>query len=66
MSITEIIQELPKLKAEERDLILHYIVVMERGEEEFPTTPAMLSAIDEADASPTENDLTAKEIRRRL
>ncbi|PAW76239.1 MAG: hypothetical protein B9S32_16050 [Verrucomicrobia bacterium Tous-C9LFEB] len=65
MSITEILEELPKLKTEERDLILHYIVVMERGEEDIPTTPAMLAAIDEADASPAEKDLTAKEIRRR-
>jgi hypothetical protein len=67
MSIAEILQQLPKLKTEERDLILRYIVVMERGEEDFPTTPAMLAAIDEGlHSANTEPCYSVEEIRHKI
>lgn len=37
--------------------------IEESTEENIPTTPAMLAAIDEADASPTEQDLTIEVVR---
>ncbi len=61
MSITEILEELPKLKVEERDVILHRIEELDEL-----ASPAMLAAIDEAEASPVENDLSADELRRRV
>jgi hypothetical protein len=59
MSLTEILDELPKLKTEERDAILHRI-----EELDDLAGPELLAAVDQADASPTQNDLSAEELRR--
>ncbi len=61
MSMTEILNELPKLKVEERDLILHRI-----EELDDLADPEMLAAIDEAEASPSKNDVSAEEMRLRV
>jgi len=61
MSITEILNELPKLKVEERDVILHRIEELDEL-----ASPAMLAAIDEADASPGGNDVSSEELRQRV
>jgi len=45
MSVTEIIQELPKLSAEDRDLLRQELE--ERYITDFAETPEMLAAIDE-------------------
>jgi hypothetical protein len=45
MSVNEIIQELPKLSAEDRDLIRQEL--SERFIEDFEETPEMLAAVDE-------------------
>jgi len=55
MSITEILDELPKLKLEERDVILHRIEELDEL-----ASPAMLAAIDEADAFPGEKTCRPK------
>ena len=61
MSLTEILEELPKLKTEERDTILHRI-----EELDDLAIPEMLAAIDQADASPSDQDLSAEEVRQKL
>ncbi len=61
MSLTEILEELPKLKTEERDTILHRI-----EELDDLASPEMLAAIDQADASPSEQDLSAEEMRQKV
>jgi hypothetical protein len=61
MSITEILNELPKLKVEERDVILHRIEELDEL-----ANPAMLAAIDEADASPGQTDVSPEELRQRV
>ena len=61
MSLTEILDELPKLKTEERDTILHRI-----EELDDLASPEMLAAIDEADASPSDQDLSAEEMRQKV
>ncbi len=64
MSFTEILLELPLLKAEEREILvqrLHELEVIESAE-----TPEMLAAIDEADVASEENDISAEEIRLRV
>lgn len=45
MSVTEILEELPKLKAEERHLLLERLNALEG--ENFEESPEMLAAIDE-------------------
>ncbi|HEX4138814.1 MAG TPA: hypothetical protein VHY09_00585 [Candidatus Methylacidiphilales bacterium] len=45
MSVTEIIQELPKLSPEDRDLLRQELA--ERYIADFEETPEMLAAIDE-------------------
>jgi hypothetical protein len=59
MSLTEILEELPKLKTEERDAILHRI-----EELDDLASPEMLAAIDQADASSIEKDPPAEEVRQ--
>ena len=59
MSLTEILEELPKLKTEERNAILHRI-----EELDDLASPEMLAAIDQADASPSDQDLPAEEVRQ--
>jgi len=59
MSLTEILEELPKLKTEERDTILHRIEELDEL-----ASPEMLAAIDQADASPSDQDLSAEDVRR--
>ncbi len=61
MSLTEILDQLPKLKTEERDAILHRI-----EELDDLASPALLAAIDQADASPGENDLSGDELRAKV
>jgi hypothetical protein len=58
VSIIEILKELPKLKTEEREAILHRI-----EELDDLASPEMLAAIDQADASPSDQDLSAEELR---
>jgi hypothetical protein len=58
MSLTEILEELPKLKTEERDTILHRIEELDEL-----ASPEMLAAIDQADASPSDRDLSAEDVR---
>jgi hypothetical protein len=60
MSISEILEELPKLKTEEREAILHRI-----EELDGLASREMLAAIDQADASPSHQDLPAEEVRRK-
>jgi len=57
MSLTEILEELPKLKTEERDVILQHI-----EELDDLASPEILAAIDEADASPRDKDLSAQDM----
>jgi hypothetical protein len=64
MSMTELLDEVSKLSAEERQLLSQRLNELEAGEIE--ETPEMLAAIDEADASPHENDLSAEEIRQNV
>ena len=59
MSIIEILEELPKLKTEEREFILHRI-----EELDDLASPEMLAAIDQADASPSDQDLSAEKLRQ--
>ena len=49
MSVTEILEELPKLKDEERHLLLERLNELEMSKlpEGFEETPEMLAAIDE-------------------
>lgn len=48
MSVTEILEELPKLKDEERHLLLERLNELEMAKaEEIEETPEMLAAIDE-------------------
>ena len=61
MSIIEILEELPKLKTEEREAILHRI-----EELDDLASPEMLAAIDQADASPNHQDLSAEEVRQKV
>ena len=61
MSLTKILDELPKLKTEERDTILHRI-----EELDDLASPEMLAAIDQADASPSDQDLSAEEVRQKV
>ncbi len=62
MSMNEILEELPKLSLEERQLLFQRLSELETGEIE--ETPEMLAAIDEARAEPSTTDLTAEEMRR--
>ncbi len=61
MSLTEILAELPKLKTEERDAILHRIEELDEL-----ASPEMLAAIDQADASPGQHDLSAEDMRQKV
>jgi hypothetical protein len=60
MSMTEILDELPKLSIEERQILLQRLSELDLGEAE--ESPELLAAIDEARAEPSENDLTAEEM----
>jgi hypothetical protein len=64
MSMTDILDELPKLSVEERQLLFQRLNELETGEIE--ETPEMLAAIDEAQATPHENDLSVEEIRQNV
>ena len=64
MSMTEILDELPKLSVEERHLLFQRLNELEIGTIE--ETPEMLAAIDEAQASPHENDLSVEEIHENV
>jgi len=57
MSLIEILDELPKLKTEERDTILHRIEELDEL-----ASPEMLAAIDQADAAPSDQDLSAEDV----
>jgi len=61
MSMSEILAELPKLSPDEREVILHRIEEIDELE-----TPEMLVAIDEADASSPQQDLSIEDIRGRV
>jgi len=62
MSTSEILDELPKLSVEERQLLFQRLSELEMGEIE--ETPEMLAAIDEARAEPSTSDVSAEELRR--
>jgi len=62
MSMTEILDELPKLSIEERQLLFQRLNELEVGAIE--ETPEMLAAIDEARAEPTTTDLSAEDLSR--
>jgi hypothetical protein len=62
MSMTEILDELPKLSIEERQLLFQRL--SELGIEEVEETPEMLAAIDEARAEPSTTDVSAEELRQ--
>ncbi len=64
MSMAEILEELPKLSASDRDLLFQRLSEMGAGEIE--ETPEMLAAIDEADAASEKEDLTADELRQKV
>jgi hypothetical protein len=62
VSMTEILDELPKLSVEERHLLFQRLNELETGEME--ETPEMLAAIDEARAEPSTTDVSAEELSR--
>jgi hypothetical protein len=63
MSVTEILEELPKLKAEERLLLLERLSQLEAGDE----TPELLAALDEAERSLQKNGgIPFEEVQARL
>jgi len=65
MSVTEIIQELPKLTVEERDLLRQEL--SERFIEDFEETPELLAAVDEGlRSSREERSYTLEEVREEL
>ncbi len=64
MSVAEILEELPKLSATDRDLLFQRLSEMGAGE--VDETPELLAAIDEAEAAPEEEDVTADELRQRV
>ena len=51
----------PQFKTEERDTILHRIEELDEL-----ASPEMLAAIDEADASPSDQDLSADAVRQKV
>jgi hypothetical protein len=66
MSLTEIIEQLPKLTLEERQAIYRRIEMLD-GEPEFAATPEMLVAIEEGTRSArTERTYTSDEIKVRI
>jgi len=60
--MTEILDELPNLSADERQLLLQRLSELNIGEIE--ETPEMLAAIDEARSEPSTTDMSAEELRR--
>jgi hypothetical protein len=62
MSMTEILDELPKLSVEERRLLFQRRNELEIGQIE--ETPELLAAIDEARSEPLTTDVTAEELSR--
>ena len=64
MSVAEILEELPKLSAADRDLLFQRL--SEMGVGEIAETPELLAAIDEADAAPEEEDVTPDELREKV
>ncbi len=60
--MTEILDELPKLTDEERQLLIQRL--HELGLGEIEETPEMLAAIEEARAEPSSTDVSAKELSR--
>ena len=62
MSVNEIIRELPKLSAEDRDLLRQELA--QRYISDFEETPEMLAAIDEGlRSSREEGTITLKQLR---
>jgi hypothetical protein len=64
--MTEIIDEVSKLSIEERRLLFQKLNELELETDIDEETPEMLAAIDEADASSTENDLSAEQLRQNV
>jgi len=64
MSMAEILEELPKLSASDRDLLFQRLSEMGAGEIE--ETPEMLAAIDEADAASEQGDLSPDDLRQNV
>jgi len=64
MSVAEILEELPKLSATDRDLLFQRLAEMGAGEIE--ETPELLAAIDAAEVSPEAEDLSAEEMRQNV
>ncbi|MCE0523652.1 MAG: hypothetical protein LV480_12160 [Methylacidiphilales bacterium] len=62
MSMTEILDELPKLSSEERQLLARRLSELEVGGME--STQEILAAIDEARAKPSTTDVSAEELSR--
>ena len=64
MTVAEILEELPTLKAEERQMIWDRLSELETKDDE--ETPEMLAAIDEAEKSPRSEYLTVKQVRANI
>jgi hypothetical protein len=64
MSMSEILEEVSKLSAEERHILFQRLNELEDGILE--ETPEMLAAIDEANASPESDDVSVEEMRRNV
>ena len=62
VSMTEILDELPKLGVEEPQLLSQRLGELEIGTNE--ESPEMLAAIDEARAEPSTTDVSAEELSR--
>jgi len=66
MSMTEILAEIPRLSASEREVLLSRLVAMDSGAD-LEETPEMLAAIDAGKRSlETGSGVTLDEARRRL
>ena len=64
MSVAEILNELPKLSATDRDLLFQRL--SEMGVGGIEETPELLAAIDEADAAPETDNLPPEQLRQNV
>ena len=62
--MAEILEELPKLSASDRDLLFQRLSEMGAGDIE--ETPELLAAIDEAEAAPEEQDISPEQMRQNV
>jgi hypothetical protein len=64
MSVAEILNELPRLSATDRDLLFQRLSEMGAGE--IDETPELLAAIDEAEAAPEADDSSPDQLRQKV